>query len=143
MILVEIDCTNSLSCHERTIQMSSNDIYDFREVSRVRLLDDTICEKIPKQGIFWHLYPESHYIPKIIAQLTVLKEKICQQSISNDKIRMFYDVIICQLVKIKSKQINIQVEKVVWDTYGDIMLEHKENCEWVDMILNQGCENWI
>ena len=95
-------------------------------------------KKIPIDGTFWPVYPSWYYEKQVMKHLKGIKERLLQKKISTDLTKMLYDAVMHRLLHMKNVGMTHKQQQV-WSTYGKTMLNHKINCDWVEMILEEGC----
>ena len=146
MILVEIDNQNPLFSDRRTLEVLRgqairqglcNSIYK-TSLHRIRYSDDTSKVIIPFDGVFWPLHPYWYYETEVMTHLRIVKERRLRKKISTDRMKMFYDVVLHRFSHLQKTGMTDEQQKV-WLEYGTKMLNHKKNCDWVEMVLKQGC----
>ena len=148
MILVEIDGTSPLLLTDRVVIIAESKVIkhgllshvEKTDLLRIRYANDSYKKKIPTDGIFWPLFPDWHYDAMIMNNLRVARERIIEDMISTDTIKMFYDTILHILTHVNKKMTD-ELE-FVWITYGKRMCEYKQHCMWVESFLEEGWHSY-
>ena len=150
MILVEISDQNPLFFTDRVIVLMKGGAVrpgllnhnKKTHLYRTRYRNGSYKTVLPTDGIFWPLFPDWYYDLEIMDHLQDIKQRLYQCQINIDHMKMFYDIVLHRLIHMDTRQMNNEQLQSVWDTYGKRMCEHKQNCDWVDRILEEGWNSY-